>query len=160
MLLIARSFFVVVVGLQSILLLMLLLFVKISSAGLPGDDGVVVDCKIFFRCCCCFQSILSLMLLLLVGRSFWLSEISFYQLLPCQVWTSTSLTGFIKVGDMTFSDHLLCFSRKSNRNLYTQTMVTLSQPTQLWEQANLRMHNHWGRGSWGFVCFPVHLQGC
>ena len=27
----------------------------ISSAGRPGADGVVVDCKIFFRCCCWFS---------------------------------------------------------------------------------------------------------
>ena len=27
----------------------------ISSAGLPGADGVVVDFKIFFRCCCWFS---------------------------------------------------------------------------------------------------------
>ena len=115
----------------------------------------------FFVAVVGFQSILSLMLLL-VGRFFWLLEISFYQLLSCQVWTSTGLTGFIKVGKMAFSDCLLCFSRwrKSKRNLYTKTMVTLSQPTQLWEQTNFWMHNDWGRGSRGFVCFPLHIQGC
>ena len=106
-----------------------------------------LDFKVFFHWCCCCS---------LVARSSWSLEISFYQLLPCQVRTSTGLTGF-KVGKMAFSDCLLCFSRKSNR---TKTMVTLSQPTQLWEQANFRMHNYWGRGSRGFLCFPLHLQGC
>ena len=83
----------------------------ISSAGLPGADDVGVDCKIFFVAVVGFQSILSLMLLLLVGRFSWLLGISFDQLFSCQVWTSTGLTGFIKVGEIACSDCLLCFSR-------------------------------------------------
>ena len=122
LLLIARSFFVAVVGFQSILSLMLLLF---------------VGCKVF-----------------LVLGDFFLSTSP----LP-----GVDLNRPHRLHQGWWNSLLWLFAllfKKTNRNLYTKTMVTLSQPTQLWEQTNFWMHNYWGRGSRGFLCFSLHLQGC
>ena len=80
----------------------------ISSAGRPGADGVVVDCKIFFRCCCWFSkySFIDVVVGWKVFFGCWR-----FLFINFQVWTSTGLTGFIKVGKMAFFDCLLCFSR-------------------------------------------------